>query len=700
MELFKIDKEPVSTKQLVLLVFLAYAFSVLVRMIWVYQFSGFDTFYWNNELMINTNDGYFWASGAQAFLDGLHQENPRVPDYLQYGVTFFTILLVKITPFTLESIILYMPSFISSLVVVPIILIARLYGLSILGFFSALIGSIAWSYYNRTMVGYYDTDMFSAMAPMFILYFLFRTIEKKDFSSALMASLSVLIYPFLYDAGHSIVFAMGILYFIYMFVYHRNEDFTYQSIALISIGLLKVFFLIKIILLVLAFGMFYRGYLKRKELMILSLLSVGAFLLYGNIYNLIWGKVSTYLIRGTEEIGLHFFQVKQTVREAGQIPFSTMANRISGSTLGVLSAFIGYILLVIQYRPFILALPLIGIGVFSLWGGLRFTVYAVPIAAISSVFLFYVIAVLSEKKTMRYVVISFLTILMLYPNISHIIAYKVPTVFSKNEVEVLDKLKNASNPKDYTIAWWDYGYPIWFYSNTNTLIDGGKHNHDNFIVSKILTTTSQVQAANLARLSIETYVDSNYSVVADTLFHNKTKEQIKPNLVLDELQLSDFELPKKTRDIYFYLPFKMLNILPTVEVFSNINLETGEQDKRSFFYKTRQYRDVGDKISLGNNIELLKNGGKIKVGNQEIPVGEFIVTEYRNGRTLNVSRQTLNFGANLSVIFMKSYNQFLVVDSKILNSTYIKMFVLEEYDKNLFEAVVLTPHAKVYKLKV
>ena len=91
--------------------------------------------------------------------------------------------------------------------------------------------------------------------------------------------------------------------------------------------------------------------------------------------------MSTYFNRGIEDVGLHFYQVKQTVREAGIIPFDTMANRISGSVLGVFAALAGYIILVIRHKEFILALPLIGIGLFSLVGGLRFTVYAVPVAA-------------------------------------------------------------------------------------------------------------------------------------------------------------------------------------------------------------------------------------------------------------------------------------------------------------------------------
>ena len=49
---------------------------------------------------------------------------------------------------------------------------------------------------------------------------------------------------------------------------------------------------------------------------------------------------------------------------------------------------------------------------------------------------------------------------------------------------------------------------------------------------------------------------------------------------------------------------------------------------------------------------------------------------------------------------MQNYGQFLVVDEKTYNSTYFQLFVLESYDKSLFEPTILTPLVKVYKLKI
>ncbi len=246
--------ENISKKQMLGLMLIAYSFSFFIRMIWVWQFQDVESFFWNDQLMINTNDGYFFASGVQKELFGLHSANPTVYGIWDYGLIFFSTVFVKITPFSLETVLLYMPAVVSSIVVVPIILIARLYGLTLWGFFAALLGSVAWSYYNRTMIGYYDTDMFSVMAPMFILYFLIKTIENENLNNVLLATLSILIYPFLYDAGLSIVYAMGIIYMVYMVVFHRKDEFTYQSIILISIALMGIPWFIKLAII---FGLYF-----------------------------------------------------------------------------------------------------------------------------------------------------------------------------------------------------------------------------------------------------------------------------------------------------------------------------------------------------------------------------------------------------------------------------------------------------------
>ena len=696
----------VTKSQLWGLMLLAYAFSFAIRMIWVYQFQDNPNFYWNGQMMINTNDGYTWASGAQNILYGMHEHNPGIRDMWANATIFFTVLFTKITPFSLETVILYMPTVISSLVVVPVILIARLYNQSLWGFFAALLGSIAWSYYNRTMTGYYDTDMFSAMAPMFILYFLMKSTMDFTPRSALFAAIAIALYPFLYDAGKSIVYAMGIIYALYMMFYHRHERTTYISMVLVFTALVPFSFaapwnyIIKIIVLVALYFFLKSKKIEEKKLMLVSLVLFLLFMYLGNVFGLIWSKMMSYVSTGTAAEGLHFYGVKQTIREAGQIPFEVFANRISGSPVGLVLSLVGYMVLVVKHRAFLLALPLIGIGMFALWGGLRFTVYAVPVAAMSAIYLFHVITTMvTDKKGIYMLAMTVMTAAMIYPNITHIIAYKVPTVLNKAEVQDLETLNTMASSKDYTLAWWDYGYPIWFYSDTNTIIDGGKHQNDNFIISKIMQSTSPEFAANLSRLAVETYVDSNYSIVADTLFKNGKEDQLDPNILLSELESNTYALPEKTRDVYLYLPYRMLNIFPTVAVFGNLDLTTGKAERPLAFYPTSAAGNKDGILTFRNGIVFDAKKGMISLGQKELPVKHFIVAEMTKEGETKLQSQKYHENGLYEVVYMKSYGQFVVMDSETFNSMYVQMFILGNYDKDLFELVVSSPYSKIYRLK-
>ena len=696
----------VTTTQMMGLMLIAYLFSFAIRMIWVYQFQDNPNFYWADEIMINTNDGYFFAAGAQEALTGLHSDNPRIYGIWDYGVIFFTALFTKITPFSLETVTLYMPAFISSLVVIPIILITRLYKQTLWGFFAALLGSIAWSYYNRTMTGYYDTDMFSAMAPMFILFFLMKSTMDFNLRSALYAAIAIIVYPFLYDQGQLIIYAMGIIYALYMLWFHREEKLVYASLILIFLALIPFTFIDKpysyavhFLVVLGAFTLLKSKDFENKKLMIFSAVIFVLFLLLGDVFILVWNKIVSYTVVGTQGTGLHFYAVNQTVREAGQIPFSTFANRISGSQIGVIIALIGYVVLVLKHRAFILALPLIGIGIFALFGGLRFTVYAVPVAAMSAIYLFFVIGDYFKDKRLKYAFIIFATVAMIYPNITHIIGYKVPTVLNKAEVQDLVKLDEIADAKDYTLTWWDYGYPIWYYSDTSTLIDGGKHNNDNYLISKIMQTTSPELAANLSRLVVETYVDSNYSIASDVMFKNGEKDQVDPNLIMEELASGSYALPTKSRDIYLYLPYRMLRIFPTVCVFGNLDLNTGKKLRNITFYPTSAASKKDDNIVLRNGIIFDTKKGEVIFGNRKELIKNFIVTENRKDNSINLSSQLYHAEGTLAIVYMKSYGQFIVMDMETFNSMYVQMYILGKYDKNLFELVVSSPYSKIYKLK-
>ena len=699
-----------------------------MRLIWISHFSNEASFHFHDQLMINTNDGYYWAEGARdllagpeanpdakEFLDRFHQPNDLSP--VGEAAAQLTAFFAKMLPFFFETIILYMPVFLSALIVVPIILIAKRLGDLEMGLVAALLASIAWSYYNRTMAGYYDTDMLNVVLPMFLLWSIMLAIDTNKNIYLLITAIDILVYRWWYPQSYSLEFAFFGFILFYTLVFDRKNAFNYKLMAIMMFAMMNANGFLR---LGIVFAVYYFFTQKKFDRYIYYILgfSVAIFFVTGG-FSPIWAQLKGYVFResvaGEEKgLGLHFFTVLQTVREAGKIPFETFANRISGHIVTFVISLAGYVYLLYKKPIMLFSLPLVGLGFLAYVGGLRFTIYAVPVLALGVAFLITQLASKMPTKRLQYLTIAALTLAILYPNYKHIEAYKVPTVFNAQEVEVLDKLKHIASREDYVVSWWDYGYPIRYYADVKTLVDGGKHSGSvNFPVSFMLTHPQQ-EAAKMARLDVEytektfTFKEKHKKEIEDkniTIFSNieqMTKEYgyNDTNKFLEALKSGDLTLPKKTRDIYFYLPFRMLEIYPTVSLFSNIDLMNGRQGKRPFFYISRRFKDIGAQIQIGPNVFLDKRTLKLTIGNKTLPIHRFVQTQYGKDGRLHKNIQIVDMASNLNVIYMASYGTMLIVDDKTYDSLYIQLMVLENYDPDLFEPVILTPYAKVYKLKV
>ena len=88
------------TKLTILYILIAFTFSVLMRMIWIYQFQDAEAFKFAGQFMINTNDGYCWAEGARDLLSGVSQENDLSPT--TWAPSQLTALLAYVLPFHLR----------------------------------------------------------------------------------------------------------------------------------------------------------------------------------------------------------------------------------------------------------------------------------------------------------------------------------------------------------------------------------------------------------------------------------------------------------------------------------------------------------------------------------------------------------------------------------------------------------------------
>lgn len=702
------------TKLTLLYMAVAFFFSVAVRMIWYYQFADYEAFKFNGQFMINTNDGYFWAEGARDILAGFNQENDLSPTTT--AASQLTALFAYILPFSFESVILFMPVLLSSLIVIPIILIAKSLDNLELGLVSALLASIGHSYYNRTMIGYYDTDMLNIVLPMFLLWSIIWAIKTNEDKYLIITALDILVYRWWYPQSYALEFSFFGLILLYALVFDRKNLYNYKLLAIMMFAMLNIDGFIRFPLVIAVFYIFRQEKFQKYSYHILAA-SIVLFFISGG-FDPIWAQLKGYVFKdavtaGEEGLKLHFYSVMQTVREAGQIPFNVFADRISGHVVTFIASVAGFIYLAYRHKIMLLALPLIGLGFLASVGGLRFTIYAVPVLAFGVAFLITEIARFMPTKRLKFLTIAALSLAVLYPNVAHVQDYKVPTVFNSDEVKILEELKGIADREDYVVAWWDYGYPLRYYSDVKTLIDGGKHSGEvNFPVSFMLTNPQDI-SAKMARLDVEytekrfKFIKENEELIKDknlTLFSNieqMTKEHgfSDTNDFLLSLQ-TDLKLPEKTRDIYFYLPYRMIDIYQTVEMFSSINLMNGEMKNRSLFYASKSFKQEQNIVNLGNGISLDLKSATITINNQKASIKRFVQTMYDKDMKLQKDIKVADSTAEINVIYMSNYNTFLVLDEKTYNSLYVQLLVLEEYDRTLFEEVIISPQAKVYKLKI
>ncbi len=722
-------------KRVLLLILVAFIFSIGLRFSYIDNIKNIAEFRDNGEYIINTNDGYTFAKGAQEIIKNSYVSNPKRAEFdniaIDKGLSKITAFLVKITGIKLETIMFYLSAVFSSLVVVPVILIGWSIGSLEIGFIAALLSSIAWSYYNRTMLGYYDTDMLNIVFPAFILWSLIAAFVTKKVIYILITALGIITYSWWYEASYSISFSLIAMVGLYLFsmIYIRrdylisskilkNSDLECNKFFYLMLFIFMLFSInnLPIILRVILIAMLFYFVVKKDELFkryIWYIFGIGLviFLLSGGL-NPIIGKLNTYIFKNDittlkDSLNLHFVNVFNTISEASAIPFDRVANRVSGNSIVFILSIIGYIALVVRNRYFILALPLVGLGLLAHTGGLRFTIYAIVPLALGMGYLIVTLAKYVEKSLKNrfayYVAIALLSTLVLYPNIAHMLEYNkyIKPVFVKSEIKTLKEIKKVATPKDYILSWWDYGYPLKFYSGLNTLTDGSIHSGvDNYPISYLLVQP-QDKSAKMARLAVE-YHEKKFTLPDSSLDKNRTDVEY---MILDNgyksanrflSEINKVKLPPKTRDVYLFLPDRMLRIFPVVEQFSNLNIENGKSYPRGLFMPFNSYKVGDDVVYLPYHYILDLKRGVLSRNGQNIAINKFITTSYKDGKLVK-SEDIFDISSNINMIYMRDQQRFILLDDKMLNSTYVQLFILENYDSRYYKPVILTPLAKIYK---
>ena len=652
-------------RELIIYIALAYIFNILIRYILYLQIPDGGSFFYNGEIIpIWTPDASLYGFYAKELFNGIDYPltSEYIPAYLVYYIS-------KYTGFSLESVIFFAPAFLSSLAVIPLILIADVYNLRKLGFLSALFGVSFVSYYYRTHLGYYDTDILNIFFPMFAIYFFIKYIHSKEIKYLLFGIVSLSLFYFWYHSSKIVILSIIITFIIYIAFFKRDLiDKKYLILGVILI-IISLFFLD---------------------------ISIDRALDYLN-------KNSDIVISTQNGEIVKFKGALSDVAEAQPIDFHTFIERVSGNWVYFIISIFGYITLIFKYRSFFLTLPLIFIAFLSLKAGLRFTIYAVPIFSFTLIYgvdlIFnYILVKWGEfKDKIAKIATAIFTLFIVLFTIKNIIMYNLnlkPYYFSNREdIKALKELDRVSNPNDFIIAPWDYGWPLWYYANISTIVDNGNgHAEDKYIVSKILLSDNSYFVKNASLFFINRYKKNSNSPILRNFLQEYPVEYFK------NLEDRNFTLPKIQKNSFILLHKGMLlRTFFSIESSSNFDLKSRQK------YKSNLYNRLFLKEIYSRGETILETTARFKIdlnrglilstnSTENARVKEIVIL---NGNRLKF-RKSYNTKNNIYILIQNRF--VLIMNRKLFNSFLLQALFLNNYNRELFKEISSSRNLKILKV--
>lgn len=735
------EEEGLDKQTVFILCVLGYLIGIIARSFYIFNaFSDAPYVILDGLPMINTEDGYYFAHQVKGTIINESYENFLFQNGLG-SLVLITWLFHKLLPFlTIEQIAVCIPMIITPLVALPFIFIGKLLNSTYLGFFAGVIVSLSSSYFRRTSFAYYDSDLFSLTAPALVVLAGIYVLLNPNLFAAFLAA-AVLIFGQWADK-YTVLNPIYLTFIAVFIAMHFRNQLFFKLLIILSIPLLKTEFNIyeNLIALAIVYGILRlsQNYpipfvSEKTDYRIWATLSI-IFFTY-----VIWNEstidsVRAYIQRyGQEGRGVwsphgpswSYYKVTGTIVEARTIGLQELAKATADYFSFFFLGLLGACIALIRFPLLVIGGSLLGIGIFSLYGGVRFTLYLIPIIAIGTAYLIVMIkkyiglwglywqerVIKREGVAKKYVSLFMTTFLpwiitiilfsaVLYPKMLAAYTQYPRAVARIPQVEMLRSVDKVSERHDYIISWWDYGYVMQYYSGMRVLIDGARHQNDNFIVSKAFSSSSQALAANLLREAVEAHVASEGREAVDGVF-GRRREDFQPNRLLTEMSQPDYVLKRpETNDIYLYIPYQMLRIYGVVRYFSDLNLVTGDIHRVPFI-NTQSYRidRNNNKIFLPNNNVIDLSKGTISRGNSILgKVNTFYHHRVRNNKS-EIQSYRLNSLGGFSVIVSDYYRIVYVGGPEIMNSNFIQMFFFKNYDKNYFELVDENSFAILYKLK-
>ena len=476
---------------------LSFAFSLLPHLLDIRQFFKHqETFFLDGKPFIQNPDGYFFGRLAKAFAEGVPIEEDPLRNFPEDGIKYrYTPLisviygfLMKMTGLPLEWVGFWFSPILGSLFVVPLVLLWHKVGNLWIGFAGAVITALSSAYLMRVFVLDIDTDSLNLFFIFSVALFLWLAYQNKNHWKGYAYYSLALLFSFLFYwwYAHPEFFVLSFLGF-WLLTFKSSRFFLFSLFGF----------------LVLWVGIsFMAGYPVGFDIL------QRVFIYFGFKFPVIESQSIP--------------EVMKTIGEQGKVSFLKTSGFYFSSEIPFYIALVFLPVFFIRYiKVNLLLLPLWVLLLFAfLKGNNRLYMYVSPLLSMSFAYAVFFISQLKnyvEKPYLKAFVGYAFPALMLLIGINWLsVLSRFPSLFIQKEVvQSMIELKKFTPQDAKILTWWDYGYPIVYYSQRTVFHDGGSQ----FSVKTPLIA--------YALMSEEEKANRLFACVSNPAFNLKTFQQVR-----------------------------------------------------------------------------------------------------------------------------------------------------------------------------
>ena len=618
---------------------------------------------------MSTTDAYFWLKMAREMDEGKLEEGQPdplrgYPDLENYPdspslLARFISISSRFTEGDYYRAGILLVPILSGLFVLPLFLYFHSLGFGASAVLGGLIGSFSVSYHSRSNHGYVDTDMLNTFFPIMVSALIVLINRERSFRANLLLAVGAGATMYLFNWWYQQpVFFLVYLLFIAAYLFLLRFPWKESGLLLLAFTL--------------ASG---------PQYVLESVASVQVFL---NAY--FFPKLSGQIV---------WPDILTTITEAQKQDLTTNLRRLHGFLPIVFAGLAGLItLFALRWKRLLPIAPLILIGLWSLTGPRRFSMYLAPFIGIGvGVLIELLVRKIGERLQLRPLVLPVVSVALMaavFFSTTGYTAYNVipgaiPTAATTKAILDIKKLVPKHSAM---LTWWDSGYPLMDIGEFATYHDGALHGYSRTtLVAKALTAQHQDEMVSLL------------SYLEDYGFDVLNERIVKENHSGNQMMNLVFNHPAQFRGENVYILYfeDMIKKFGGLSIFGTWDFDRKKSDPMRYEYMTCFSQTDKNINCKGATVDL--DRGIIRDETNEVQLKAVLFVN--DGYVANHFNYPHPEGYYLQIL-MKQGQPFevQVLEERLFRTNFNQQYLLGNYDRRYFEEVYNNfPVARVLKVK-